>query len=80
MIKTAKQLLTSLDKGEYLGKGGVDQALKELEAIIVQAGPGTWVHPDDTDDLEWQGYVKGVQDYKDNLRQALYGKDENEDE
>ena len=36
MTKTAKQILTSLDKGEYLGKGGVDQALKELEAIHQQ--------------------------------------------
>ena len=34
MTKTAKQILTSLDKGEYLDKGGVDQALKELEAIM----------------------------------------------
>ena len=76
MTKTAKQILTSLDKGEYLGLGGVDTSLKEIEAIIGQAEPGTWVDPDGTDDLEWQGYVKGVQDYKDNLRQALYGKDE----
>ena len=36
MTKTAKQILTSLDKGEYLDKGGVDQALKELEAINQQ--------------------------------------------
>ena len=34
MTKTVKQILTSLDKGEYLGKGGVDQALKEIETII----------------------------------------------
>ena len=34
MTKTAKQILTSLDKGEYLDKGGVDQALKEIEAIM----------------------------------------------
>ena len=36
MTKTVKQILTSLDKGEYLDKGGVDQALKELEAIMQQ--------------------------------------------
>ena len=36
MTKTAKQILTSLDKGEYLGLGGVDTALKELEAIHQQ--------------------------------------------
>ena len=34
MTKTAKQILTSLDKGEYLGLGGVDTALKEIEATI----------------------------------------------
>ena len=36
MTKTAKQILTSLDKGEYLGKRGVDQAIKELETIMQQ--------------------------------------------
>ena len=53
MTKTAKQILTSLDKGEYLGKGGVDQALKELEAIIQDVIGEPLV-----DDITWSPTLK----------------------
>lgn len=36
MSRTIKDIVTAVDRGEYLGKGGVDQALKEIEAIIEQ--------------------------------------------
>ena len=42
-----------------------------IKELVEEAKPGTWVDPEDTDDLEWQGYVKGVSDFEQNLLKAL---------
>ena len=48
------------------------QALASLiKDLVAEAKPGTWVEPEYTDDLEWQGYVKGVEHFKQNLLKAL---------
>ena len=48
------------------------QALTSLtKELVEEAKPGTWVDPEDTDDLEWQGYVKGVEHFEQNLLKAL---------
>ena len=48
------------------------QAFTSLtKELVAEAKPGTWVDPEDTDDLEWQGYVKGVNDFEQNLLKAL---------
>ena len=49
-------------------KQAITSLIKEL---VEEAKPGTWVDPEDTDDLEWQGYVKGVSDFEQNLLKAL---------
>ena len=49
-------------------KKAINSLFKEL---VAEAEPGTWVDPEDTDDLEWQGYVKGVEHFKQNLLKAL---------
>ena len=48
------------------------QALTSLiKELVEEAKPGTWVDPEDTDDLEWQGYADGVNDFEQNLLKAL---------
>ena len=48
------------------------QAITSLtKELVAEAKPGTWVDPEDTDDLEWQGYVKGVSDFEQNLLKEL---------
>ena len=42
-----------------------------LKELVAEAKPGTWVDPEDTDDLEWQGYVNGVEHFEQNLLKAL---------
>ena len=39
--------------------------------LVAEAKPGTWVDPEDTDDLEWQGYVEGVEHFEQNLLKEL---------
>ena len=46
----------------------INSLFKEL---VAEAEPGTWVDPEDTDDLEWQGYVRGVEHFEQNLLKAL---------
>lgn len=57
MTKTARDILhnfalTYRVESKESRKQCLDQALKELEAIIGQAEPGTWVDPDDTQELD----------------------------
>ena len=48
------------------------QAITSLtKEMVAEAKPGTWVDPEDTDDLEWQGYVNGVEHFEQNLLKAL---------
>ena len=51
-----------------LYKKAITSLIKEL---VAEAKPGTWVDPEDTDDLEWQGYVSGVDDFEQSLLKAL---------
>ena len=51
-----------------IAKQAITSLIKEL---VAEAKPGTWVDPENTDDLEWQGYVLGVIDYEQNLLKAL---------
>lgn len=53
-------------RGEF--KQAIISLIKEL---VAEAKPGTWVDPEDTDDLKWQGYVDGVEHFKQNLLKAL---------
>lgn len=48
------------------------QALISLiKELVAEAKPGTWVDPEDTDDLEWRGYVSGVDEFEQNLLKEL---------
>lgn len=59
-------------KREIAKTAATKQALTSLiKELVEEAKPGTWVDPEDTDDLEWQGYVKGVSDFEQNLLKAL---------
>ena len=57
-----------LDTATSKAKQALTSLIKEL---VAEAKPGTWVDPEDTDDLEWQGYVNGVNDFEQNLLKAL---------
>ena len=52
------------------------QALTSLiKELVAEAKPGTWVDPDDTDELmRWQGYVDGIIDFEQNLLKQLEDK------
>ena len=53
-------------------KEDAKQALtSHIKELVAEAKPGTWVDPEDTDDLEWQGYVRGVEHFEQNLLKAL---------
>ena len=48
------------------------QAITSLtKELVAEAKPGTWVDHEDTDDLEWRGYVSGVSDFEHNLLKGL---------
>lgn len=48
------------------------QALTSLiKELVAEAKPGTWVDPEDTDDLKWQGYASGINEFEQNLLKAL---------
>lgn len=49
-------------------KQAITSLVKEL---VEEAKPGTWVYPRDADDPEWQGYVRGVEHFEQNLLKAL---------
>ena len=56
----------------YIDKSTSKQAITSLfKELVAEAEPGTWVDPEDTDDLEWWGYVSGVNDFEQNLLKAL---------
>ena len=68
--------LIHLDMPEQNGKNietrKAKQALTSLiKELVAEAKPGTWVDPEDTDDLEWRGYVEGVEHFEQNLLKAL---------
>ena len=64
----ADRVADQLDYDRAKAKQALTSLIKEL---VAEAKPGTWVDPEDTDDLEWQGYVKGVEHFEQNLLKAL---------
>ena len=65
-------ILIPEQKGKNIETRRARQAITSLiKELVEEAKPGTWVDPEDTDDLEWQGYVKGVSDFEQNLLKAL---------
>ena len=58
----------SYSMNENQAKQAFTSLMKEL---VAEAKPGTWVDPEDTDDLEWRGYVEGVEHFEQNLLKAL---------
>ena len=65
-------ILIPEQKGKNIETRRAMQAITSLiKELVDEAKPGTWVDPEDTDDLEWQGYVKGVSDFEQNLLKAL---------
>lgn len=59
-----------IDSKDYLPEKR--QAILQWVADEVKKSePGTWTDIEGTDDPEWRGYVKGVQDYKNNLLAIL---------
>ena len=65
-------ILIPEQKGKNIETRRAKQAITSLiKELVEEAKPGTWVDPEDTDDLEWQGYVKGVSDFEQNLLKAL---------
>lgn len=65
---TRKATIDSDSHATTQAKQAIASLYKEL---VAEAEPGTWVDPEDTDDLEWQGYVSGVEHFKQNLLKAL---------
>ena len=59
---------TAYERLEHDAKQAITSLTKEL---VAEAKPGTWVDPEDTDDLEWQGYVRGVEHFEQNLLKGL---------
>ena len=55
----------------HLKKQAKQAIISLIKELVAEAKPGTWVDPEDTDDLEWQGYVSGVDDFEQSLLKAL---------
>jgi hypothetical protein len=68
VMYTRKELEDYAKEQTGQAKQAITSLIKEL---VAEAKPGTWVDPEDTDDLEWQGYVRGVSDFEQNLLKAL---------
>ena len=67
-----EDLLTELRSGTINFDDKAKQAITSLiKELVAEARPGTWVDPEDTDDLKWQGYVSGVNEFEQNLLKAL---------
>lgn len=74
MSKTLDELIrehtgrSTRTPGSYKFKQAI---LAWVNEEVRKAIPGTYTTIEGTDDPEWRGYVKGVQDYEGNLTEAL---------
>lgn len=69
MPKTIKYVLQSLNRGEYLGKGGVDAALAEIRQQLLKCEPPFNVV---TRDMVSRGEIKRViNEYTANIEKRL---------
>lgn len=74
---TIREILTELYQGKYLGKGGVDGALSEIDRIITESKPKTMEY-DSSEmlslgwiDEEYVAYNLSSKHFERNLRSRL---------